>query len=76
MREDFVEQMEKRLLENKKLTASGGLPEKWAPVVEVLGFYPWQVMAGLALVITGALFYFFPSQVYGLVRVVLLMEVG
>ncbi len=60
-REDrFLEELEKRLDENKRLTDKRGMPEEWASVVAVLGTRPWQslvvVSGAVTLVVCGLWF--------------------
>lgn len=49
--EDFLEALEQRLEENKKLSGKG-MPLKTAPVVSVLGTKPWQSLVGVSFLVT------------------------
>ncbi len=71
--DDFLRDLEKIVEENKRLK-QGGLPEEWAPIVNVVGTRVWESLAISAFVITGGVFLVWPLGVLGLVRYLLLME--
>jgi hypothetical protein len=70
---EFLAEMEKRLDENRRLSAHGGVPQSLAPVISVFGQHVWQMLLFGSFVVSSLLFLVFPLEFLGLVKKLLLL---
>lgn len=73
-RRGFLDEMEVRMEENRKLSEKGGMPAFLAPVANVVGLSAWEALATASFVITAVVFVVWPIELVGLVRWLLVMR--
>jgi hypothetical protein len=59
---DFLEQIELRLEENRRVLVSSPVPEWLQPIAAYLGFHTFRVLLGLSFVITVTVYGFFYDE--------------